>query len=284
MQSKVYLQLKNKTVRDLYWLLFSEPPLSLDYDLSPYSLFPGEILREWQESTVAYFIELDKNSSDLEQFVNRRRNRRLGFYAEALLSYFFQTFNEIELLLQNFQINIHKKTIGEIDFIIEYKGKVIHLECSVKYYMLKNLKDFNVGSSWVGPRLRDNLELKLGKIVKNQIPMGLNIEVQEKINKAIDASHLFIKGVFFAEEAIAPGRINRLVPNLFIRISDLKASNIEAIEKLSRPNWLSALAPIKKMKSPKALKIEDPLKNPILFMFNDQQARFVVPDDWGKNS
>jgi hypothetical protein len=283
MQSKLYHKLKSKTVRDLYWLLFSEAPLSDDYDLTPYSLFPVEITNEWKRAAVDYFLELDKNAFEIENFVNRRKNRRLGFYAEALLSYFFQTFREIELLLQNFQINIEKRTIGEIDFIILYNEKVIHLECSVKYYMLKNLNDFNDGSQWVGPRLRDNLKLKLGKIVQNQIPMGLKKEVQDKINRPIDISYMFIKGVFFAEEAILPGRINRNSPNTFIRISELKKLEIKPIEILSRPNWLSSLVPVKNNVNLESIAIEEPLENPILYLFNDKKARFVVPDNWGLN-
>src|SRR5690554_2284462 len=196
MQLNNYHQLKNKTVRDLYWLLFSESPLSDNYDLSPYSLFPKEILNQWQLASEEYFLALDKKHYEIENFVKRKKNKRLGFYAEALLSYFFQTFKQVELLLQNFQIIDQQKTIGEVDFIIRYNEKVIHLECAVKYYILKDLNKKNDPSQWVGPRLKDNLELKLNKIIQHQLPLGSRTEILNKINFPIDCSFLFLKGIF----------------------------------------------------------------------------------------
>lgn len=282
MQSKVYTYLKSKTVRDLYWLLFTDAPLSDNYDLKPYSLFPEEILDKWKVESLDYFLQLDENSADIDNFVNRRKNKRLGFYAEALLSYFFQTFKETELLLQNFQINKEQITIGEIDFIILYNGKVIHLECAVKYYLLKDSNLFNNPSQWVGPRLKDNLELKINKIIQHQIPLGGRKEITAKINRSIDVSYLFLKGVFFAEEPISLELINRNTPHSFIRVSNLKELKVKAIDTLSRPNWLSSLSPIQSLKTTDSIEIDMNLVNPILYMFNDGKARFVVADDWGK--
>ena len=75
MQSEIYHSLKNKTVSDLYWLLFSDAPLSDTYDLSPYGLFPPKIIDEWQIASTKYFLELDKNNSEIENFVKRKKNK-----------------------------------------------------------------------------------------------------------------------------------------------------------------------------------------------------------------
>jgi len=282
MQSEIYHSLKNKTVSDLYWLLFSDAPLSDTYDLSPYGLFPPKIIDEWQIASTKYFLELDKNNSEIENFVKRKKNKRLGFYAEALLSYFFQTFREIELLLQNFQIIDRKRTIGEIDFIILYNQKVIHLECAVKYYMLKDVSQKNNPSQWVGPRLKDNLELKLNKIIQHQIPLGLRKEIQDEVNRPIDCSYLFLKGVFFAEEEIKSGKINRNKPNRFIRLSDLRNLDIKPVEILTRPNWLSSLAFTQLSLEYEYKDIDKSITNPEIVFFNDGKVRFIVPDNWGE--
>lgn len=289
MQNSIYNELKNKTVRDLYWLLFSPSPLSDEFDLSPFQLFPQVILDEWKLTSKDYFIALDKNAHQIEHFIgdlngNRRKNRRLGFYAEALLSYFFQTFNSIELLLQNFQIIEEKRTIGEIDFIIRYKNKVIHIECAVKYYLLKDLKLKDKASQWVGPRLKDNLELKINKIIQHQLPLGKRPEIQEKINQSIGRSYLLLKGIFFTEKKIGSGRVNSIQPHQFIRISNLKSIDESPIETLSRPNWLSATSAQSENNDIKSFDISEfskSLKNPELVMFNDGLTRFVVPDEWG---
>lgn len=286
MQISIYHKLKNKTVRDLYWLLFSDTPLSDDYDLSPFQLFPKDILNEWQMDSTEYFLALDNHPNDIENFVNRKKNKRLGFYAEALLSYFFQTFNKVELLLQNFQIIENQKTIGEVDFIIRYNRKVIHLECAIKYYLLKESHNTSGPSQWVGPRLKDNLELKINKLIQHQLPLGLRKEIYENINCLIDSSYLFLKGIFFAEEKTEPGKINRNQPNGLIRQSELKAVKEKAIEELSRPNWLSATNPngLKRKKEFIELDNLEDSDTPLLglFLFNDGKTKFIVPDDWGK--
>ncbi len=268
-------------MRDLYWLLFSEAPLSDEYDLSPFSLFPQQILDDWQIDSVNYFKQLDKHPKDIEQFVDRKKNKRLGFYAESLLSYFFQTFSEVELLLQNFQINKEKITVGEIDFIILYKNTVIHIECSTKYFLLKDINKAKEASQWVGPRLKDNLEKKLKKIINHQIPLGLEMEIQDKINRKVDQSYLLIKGVFFAEEVIQPGKINRKQTNKFLRFSELQNFNSYSIEVLSRPNWLSAFASSEINHTRPNLEFDSHLENPIMCLFNDGEVRFIVPDNWG---
>lgn len=281
MESPIYKQLKNTTVRDLYWLLFSDSPLSNTYDLSPYSLFPQDILEEWKQLSQGYFLELDKNPNPILSFVDRKKNKRLGFYAEALLSYFFQTFNHVQLLLQNFQIIEHQKTIGEVDFIIRYHGKVIHLECAVKYYLLKDANNPNEALNWVGPKMRDNLALKLEKLTKHQLPLSSRKEIQDKINCTIDNSYLFLKGIFFAEHEMIPGKINRKQPNQFIRQSAVQKLSFKPVEVLTRPNWLSATSSSVEQKVG-GIDLEKTLKNPELILFEDKHARFVVSDDWGK--
>ena len=281
MQSKVHLQLKNKTVKDLYWLIFSDSPLSETYDIAPYALFPKSILKEWRENSRDYFLALDENHQDIERFLNRKKNNRLGFYAEALLSYFFQTYNQVELLLQNFQIIEENRTIGEIDFVIRYNQKVIHLECAVKYYMLKNLDSKNNASQWVGPRLRDNLELKLNKIVQHQLKLGTRKEVLNKINVPIDNSYLFLKGIFFSEEPLGSESINRNEPNQFIRQSNLKTTKAKPIKILKKPNWLSSTQKSDIKKDNDFIPFDEQLSSPEMVLFDDGNVRFIVADDWG---
>lgn len=292
MLNATYSKLTNKTVRDLYWLLFSPSPLSPNFDIHPYRLLPNNIIDEWKLASINYFLHLDMHPQEIEHFIgkfegNRRKNKRLGFYAESLLSFFFQTFSHIELLLQNFQIIEEKRTIGEIDFIIRYKKEVIHIECAVKYYLLKDIKLKEDNSQWVGPRLRDNLELKIKKIVEHQLPLGRRTEVQEKINATIDESYLLLNGIFFTEREINLGKINNIQPNQFIRVSKVETLDAKPIQVLSRPNWLSSTSGIIEKHSQMTfdlLKFKEELENPEMVLFSDGQARFVVSDNWGERT
>lgn len=292
MLNATYSKLTNKTVRDLYWLLFSPSPLSPNFDIHPYRLLPNNIIDEWKLASLDYFLHLDMHPQEIEHFIgkfegNRRKNKRLGFYAESLLSFFFQTFSHIELLLQNFQIIEEKRTIGEIDFIIRYKKEVIHIECAVKYYLLKDIKLKEDNSQWVGPRLRDNLELKIKKIVEHQLPLGRRTEVQEKINTTIDQSYLLLNGIFFTEREINLGKINNIQPNQFIRVSKVETLDAKPIQVLSRPNWLSSTSGViekHRHMTFDLLKFKEELENPEMVLFSDGQARFVVSDNWGEQT
>lgn len=282
MQHSIYYRLISPKVRDLYWLLFFESPLHPSYDLSPYALFPQTVLNEWEALSTEYFLELDKNPQSINQFVDRKKNKRLGFYAEALLSFFFQTFRETELLLQNFQIIDAQKTIGEVDFIIEYKGKVMHIECAVKYYLLKDRQQQNDASKWVGPRLKDNLGLKLNRLIYHQLPLGKREEIQQKIQGTVNASYLFLKGLFFTETKIEENLITNGNTFQFIRQPAVQKLRTQAIEILPKPNWLSATKPKKNNGYFHTITFNEPLVQPELVLFDDNNVRFVVPKDWGK--
>ena len=88
---ETFKRLNNRNVKDLYWLLFSRCPINNNHpDLSEIPFFPTEIVEEWKQNTVDYFLNLDKEAAVLTHFLKRPKNSRLGFYAEALLSFFFQ--------------------------------------------------------------------------------------------------------------------------------------------------------------------------------------------------
>jgi len=269
--------LQHKVVKDLYWILFSEAPLKESYSLSSYALLPRSIIEQWKEESIDYFIKLDKNPASLAHFVNRKKNNRLGFYAEALLSYFFQTFSGIELLLQNYQVIEDKKTKGEIDFIIRYQGKVIHLECAVKFYLLKDNEHSSIPSSWVGPKIKDNLQLKLTKTIDHQLPLGKSGAISKKIGHSIDYSTFFLRGYLFADEVTSNSFINPEQLCEMIREGQLKENSAVPVQLLKKPDWLSSTLPGDKNKT--IINVD----SPSLVIFSDQKLRFIVPDNWGES-
>lgn len=267
--------INNNIVRDLYWLLFSPSPLGEKTILDPFQQFPKELQDEWESEAQHYFKELDNNPKELIHFLDNKKSHRLGFHAEALLSYFFQTFRPIKLLLQNYQIVEDKTTVGEIDFIIEYKGKTIHLECAIKYYLLRNPDQVNNLKEWVGPRQKDNLHLKLDKVIKHQLPLGRHKYVSEKIGREVDTSYLFIKGKFFTDVQTNSSVAKDV--NSYLKLSKVKTSPFKPVYELQKPNWLSSLAYNKERDT--AIYLAS-LDNPKLYLFDDGEVRFIVPDDW----
>lgn len=100
-------------------------------------------------------------------------NIRLGHLAEKIVSELIKSSTNYKLLYENVQLFEDKKTIGEIDFIIEeLKTKaIIHMELAYKFYLF----DPNISSepinNWIGPNRNDSLKEKLEKLKRKQFPL-----------------------------------------------------------------------------------------------------------------
>ncbi len=101
---------------------------------------------------------------------------RLGHMVEKVVAELLKSSTNYNVLYENVQIINEKKTIGEIDFIIEEGAtkKAIHLELAYKFYLL----DFNNSSDalgqWIGPNRNDSLVKKLEKLKQKQFPLLYN--------------------------------------------------------------------------------------------------------------
>lgn len=277
MNQEFFNSLRNRNVQDLYWLVFKTSPLKSCPQGFEITFFPQDIIDAWEADAKDYFLQLDDHPSNLIQFVDRKKNYRLGFYAESLLSYFFQTFPGIELLIQNFQITVDKKTIGEIDFVILWNNRVLHIELAVKYYLLLPQSDPNTASHWVGPSRKDDLQKKLTKIQEHQIPLGKHQYLRDSLpkldNKSLESFFLF-RGQFFWKEKRECDFLNR-VPLQYFYNEELKEEHSK-IKVLKRPDWLGSIdrepsndnADLRELDRPQMIKI------------SQQDVAFVVPDHW----
>jgi hypothetical protein len=65
-------------------------------------------------------------------------------------------------LYENIQVIEDKKTIGEIDFIIEDKNtkQVIHMELAYKFYLFDPSISSEPINNWIGPNRDDSLQEK----------------------------------------------------------------------------------------------------------------------------
>ena len=115
-------------------------------------------------------------------------NLRLGHLAEKIVSEFIKASTNFKVLYENVQIIEDKKTIGEIDFIIEDKNKkqLIHMELAYKFYLF----DPNISSepinNWIGPNRKDSLKEKLEKTKRKQFPLLYNDYAKSQFDIAID--------------------------------------------------------------------------------------------------
>jgi hypothetical protein len=272
--------LQDNKVKDLYWILFKSSPLKKCPQEFEIALFPEEIIQAWENDSANYFRLLDSSPASLHRFVDRKKNYRLGFYAESLLSYFFQTFSKIQLWVQNFQITNDKQTVGEIDFVIEWKDRIFHIELAVKYYLLLPQENQYIAKNWVGPSRKDNLEKKLKKIQSHQLPLGKHeklLSLLPKAFKSIMQSYFLFRGQFFANEKVDCDFLNR-EPFNYIFNRTITNSEEQIVKILNRPDWLSSIDRISQ--SDVENTNDDSFNKPQMVKFSSNKVGFIVPDDW----
>ena len=141
--------LHTPAVRDLAWLLSSASPWQDAADIEPARLLGAQ---GWPQ-----LLALDAAPQPLLAYLAAHPVRRLGFYAERLLAFWFGIAPHIELVAANLPVRDGGKTVGEFDFLLRVDGVPLHLEAASKFYL--QLED----GAWVGASLRDALLLKAGK-------------------------------------------------------------------------------------------------------------------------
>lgn len=100
-------------------------------------------------------------------------NLRLGHLAEVVVSGLIKLSTNYEVLYENVQLTEHKKTVGEIDFIIadNDNNRLIHMELAYKFYLYDPKISSETINNWIGPNRNDSLKEKLDKVKNKQFPL-----------------------------------------------------------------------------------------------------------------
>lgn len=100
-------------------------------------------------------------------------NLRLGHLVEKSVAELIKCSNNYKLLFENIQILNGKKTIGELDFIIQETttNQLIHLELAYKFYLFAPSISSEQKNNWIGPNRNDSLVEKLDKLKQKQFPL-----------------------------------------------------------------------------------------------------------------
>ncbi len=105
--------------------------------------------------------------AELYRHDEHQRTRRLGTYFESLWEFAFAQHPDYQLLHRNLPLRVESRTLGELDFVVRHlpSGATEHWEVAVKFY-LRVADEY-----WVGPGLRDRLDIKLSRMREHQLPL-----------------------------------------------------------------------------------------------------------------
>jgi hypothetical protein len=110
---------------------------------------------------------------------------RLGHLVEKIVSELIKLSTNYKLLYENVQLIEDKKTVGEIDYLIENKNtnQLIHLELAYKFYLFDPTISPESINNWIGPNRNDSLINKLEKLKDLQFPLLYKKSTQSKFKE-----------------------------------------------------------------------------------------------------
>ncbi|QFT56346.1 DUF1853 family protein [Microbulbifer sp. THAF38] len=121
---------------------------------------------------------LNKLETHLIDSDQHKPTSRLGVYFERLWSFAFQYHPDYQLLHQNLPLRIEGRTLGELDFVVQHlpTNRCEHWEIAVKFYLALPRR------YWVGPGLKDRLDIKIKRMAEHQLPLIQQQAVQPLLN------------------------------------------------------------------------------------------------------
>ncbi|MCK7596207.1 DUF1853 family protein [Microbulbifer sp. CAU 1566] len=135
----------------------------------------------------------------LLQSIEANASRRLGIYFENLFAFAFEYHPDYALIARNLPLRNQGKTLGELDFVVHHlpEDTIEHWELAVKFYL-------QVGDLWVGPGLKDRLDIKLSHTCDHQLPI---------IHHSTAQAQLQAEGIHIQRQwTLMPGRLFRALP------------------------------------------------------------------------
>ncbi len=170
------------------------------------------------------FFELPNISISPTDMINLQMpdNLRLGHRLERFFAFLIQQSQEYDILLENFQINHNRISLGEIDFILSnrLKKEIIHIELGGKLY----LYDPSIKKPlerWIGPNRKDALVQKLEKLHTKQFPILFRKETKSLLSEKGIPLQTITQAVCFKARLYLPYSTRNRLPE---RVS---ASNIK---------------------------------------------------------
>ncbi len=105
---------------------------------------------------------------------------RLGKQFEDVVEALIRNSPNAKLLARNLTILDKKRTLGELDYLIQQTGgQVLHLEVAIKFYL--HHPQIHGLSGFIGPGGRDRLDIKQQRLQTHQLPITRKAEARQAL-------------------------------------------------------------------------------------------------------
>ncbi|MFV8781396.1 DUF1853 family protein [Microbulbifer sp. SA54] len=143
----------------------------------------------------------------LQRALEASASRRLGIYFENLWAFAFEHHPDYRLLARNLPLRDGTRTLGELDFLVEHLPDATyeHWEVAVKFYL-------QVGDDWIGPGLKDRLDIKLERMLNHQLPV-LHTSTGHRALDSLAEQQMQRRPTSVRQWTLMPGRLFRPLPD-----------------------------------------------------------------------
>lgn len=174
---RLWSSLRQPQVRNLAWCVFSPSLVALPDPEGAAAVSFGIREECCHEEDWAWLMQLDAAPEPLLAWLARCPSTRLGFQFEYYWQFWWQHRHPQREYRFNVQLSNHGKTLGELDALSWHPGReqLTHTELAVKFYLGVDSSvlpaDFQPSTcwSWVGPNVKDRLDLKWQQLQQRQL-------------------------------------------------------------------------------------------------------------------
>ena len=225
-----------------------------------------------------------------EKLLKLKKNTMLGKRAELFFKQQIEGSKDFKVLADGIQVFKDKRTVGELDFIIQHRKslQVFHTELTYKFYAY----DPNIATTaiekWIGPNRKDTLVQKLDKLNTRQFPLLHTKETQQRLEKLglpLDgiAQRLVFKAQLFVPEntllTLFPACNKNAIRGNYMRLEAL-TNTISSNSRFFLPKKQDWMLPAKNNRTWLAF---SEIKNELANSLDVQKSRIVWSKDGSDN-
>ncbi|MGR5144565.1 DUF1853 family protein [Photobacterium sp. DNB23_23_1] len=212
--------------------------------------------------------------------VEYQGGRRLGYFYQWLWQQLILHHPRYELLAEEAQLTVNKRTLGAIDFLVKdlHSGRVEHWEVAIKFFLAYE-------GSWPGPNARDNLDKKANKMLSHQLMISDHPafikQYQTQFGK-IERRRLIMQGRLFypafegytgSDIKLAKGATHGLW------CYSQQAAGLD-LRPIAKPEWIAPPCFRQIADEP----VLTSVSNPTMAIAPDDKVWFVMPEHWPQSS